>query len=226
MKKRSINIIALLVLTILFVGGIYNAWSWFNLQNRIDKTNQKVEERSKLGQKYNTNIGSIYKIAESDLNTSLKLIEQSRTKFPNKLNDLDYVEARILLMNNQKEKSEILVDRLRQNSNSVNPRLSGLYAYLQIEKCEIEIAERHLKNASQVNEDYKYQLANLYEVKSDLNKAIELYNEIIDGNSFYKNKAQIRRNMIENKTIKPLKNIELKDDSKRVHFSIEKLNIK
>ena len=153
-------------------------------------------------------------------------IDQTRKEFPQRIEDLDYVEARILIKNNQIDKAEKLLNKLSQNSNSETPRFSELYAFLQIEKGNFEIAEKHLQNAANINKDYKYQLANLYEVKTETDKALKLYSDIINEGSTNINLAIKRTEMIHNQNGDKLKNIELKDDSKRIHFSIGKLNFK
>jgi len=226
MKNKVISITAVIILLCLFIMGVYNELSWFNLQNKIDKTNQESEDRSKLQNEYNSTIREIYEIANSNLDSSLHKIEKSRKEFPDGSNDLDYVEARILLINNQKEKATKLINKIRQNSKSESPRFSEIYAYLQIENGKFDLAEKHLLNAAQINKDYKFQLANFYEIKTDTKKAIELYSELISNNSASKNKAAKRKEIIENQISDGLKNIELRDDSERVHFSIGKLNIR
>lgn len=224
MKNKAINIIAILILTSLFVSGVYSEWSWFDLNNNIEESNKEATEREEQGKEYNKRIKQIYDLSNSNLDSSFDLIDQTREKFPDRIKDLDYVEVRILLNNNQIDKAENLLKNLSQNSNRETPRFSELYAYLQIERGNFEIAERHLLNAAKTNSDYRYQLANLYEVKSEHYKALKLYSEIINEGSINKNSAIRRMDIMNDQNRDELKNIELKDDSKRIHFSIGKLN--
>ncbi|MCB0541815.1 MAG: hypothetical protein KDE33_30210, partial [Bacteroidetes bacterium] len=74
MKDKVTHIIATIALLLLFIGGFWESWSWFNLQNDITRINAENERLDARNQNWINLVDSIYSLGDTSLSSSQLVI--------------------------------------------------------------------------------------------------------------------------------------------------------
>ena len=228
MKDKVTHIIATIALLLLFIGGIWESWSWFNLQNDITRINAENERLDARNQNWINLVDSIYSLGDTSLSSSQLVIRdllQIYRQDTQRLADLYFIKGNIEYQKDQIDEAINSLSTSKIFSKAETPKHLALMGGCLVKKGDFDIAKQYLALASQKNHSYKWHLGNFFEIIGDKNKAIQEYAELLQKDSITYRICRQRLTELEKENPQFLNSIQYDDDRNRIFLKRGKLHI-